>query len=134
MIAMSRLQFPLRMRFGNYYCDEATLERLQNNNQIVFSYADKNPNGSIADIAGIVNEKGNVLGMMPHPERAVEALLGSADGNKAFHIHRQEWEGYFMTTKHEPNPQQIKEEKVYRSMGMTDEEFAISRKNARQIA
>ena len=83
-----QITIPIAHGYGNYYCDESTLERLQNNNQIVFSYADENPNGSIANIAGIVNEKGNVFGMMPHPERAVEALLGSADGEKVFYIHR----------------------------------------------
>ena len=53
------------------YCDEETLTNLKAKNQIVFTYRD-NPNGSLEDIAGIVNEKGNVLGMMPHPERAVD--------------------------------------------------------------
>ena len=69
---------------GNYYSDEQTLRRLIENRQIVFRYHGENPNGSLEDIAGIMNEKGNVLGMMPHPERAVDALLGSADGLKLF--------------------------------------------------
>lgn len=75
---------------GNYYCDEETLEKLEANNQIVFTY-NQNPNGSLADIAGITNEKGNVLGMMPHPERAVDELLGSADGLKMFQSIVKAW-------------------------------------------
>ncbi|MDR7238383.1 phosphoribosylformylglycinamidine synthase subunit PurQ [Neobacillus drentensis] len=75
---------------GNYYCDEETLARLKENNQIVFTY-NQNPNGSLADIAGITNEKGNVLGMMPHPERAVDELLGGADGLKMFQSIVKAW-------------------------------------------
>jgi phosphoribosylformylglycinamidine synthase len=75
---------------GNYYCDEETLAQLQANNQIVFTY-NQNPNGSLADIAGITNEKGNVLGMMPHPERAVDELLGGADGLKLFQSIVKTW-------------------------------------------
>jgi phosphoribosylformylglycinamidine synthase subunit PurQ / glutaminase len=75
---------------GNYYCDEETLARLKENNQIVFTYS-QNPNGSLADIAGIINEKGNVLGMMPHPERAVDELLGGADGLKMFQSIVKAW-------------------------------------------
>lgn len=78
------LTFPIAHGEGNYYCDKETLQQLRDNNQIVFSYADDNPNGSVENIAGIVNKQGNVLGMMPHPERAVEALLGSDDGLKLF--------------------------------------------------
>lgn len=78
------LTFPIAHGEGNYYCDKETLQQLKDNNQIVFSYADDNPNGSVENIAGIVNKQGNVLGMMPHPERAVEALLGSDDGLKLF--------------------------------------------------
>lgn len=75
---------------GNYYCDEETLAKLKDNNQIVFTY-NQNPNGSLADIAGITNEKGNVLGMMPHPERAVDELLGGADGLKLFQSIVKAW-------------------------------------------
>jgi len=75
---------------GNYYCDEETLASLKENNQIVFTYS-QNPNGSLADIAGIINEKGNVLGMMPHPERAVDELLGGADGLKMFQSIVKTW-------------------------------------------
>lgn len=75
---------------GNYYCDEETLNKLKENNQIVFTYED-NPNGSLENIAGIMNEKGNVLGMMPHPERAVHELLGGADGLKLFQSIVKHW-------------------------------------------
>lgn len=78
------LTIPIAHGEGNYYCDDETLKELQENNQIVFTYASENPNGSVADIAGIINKKGNVLGMMPHPERAVENLLGSSDGLRFF--------------------------------------------------
>jgi phosphoribosylformylglycinamidine synthase subunit PurQ / glutaminase len=64
---------------GNYFADEATLDRIEGEGQVVFRYLD-NPNGSARAIAGIVNAEGNVLGMMPHPDRAFEAELGSADG------------------------------------------------------
>ncbi|MGX7419597.1 phosphoribosylformylglycinamidine synthase subunit PurQ [Carnobacterium gallinarum] len=78
------IQIPIAHGEGNYYCDETTLEELKTNNQIVFTYANENPNGSLADIAGIVNKEGNVFGMMPHPERAVENILGSSDGLRFF--------------------------------------------------
>lgn len=77
------LQLPIAHGEGNYYCDEATLKELEENNQIVFKYQD-NVNGSLKNIAGITNKAGNVLGMMPHPERAMEELLGSTDGKKFF--------------------------------------------------
>lgn len=78
------IQVPVAHGEGNYYCDEATLAQLKANNQIVFTYEGENINGSVASIAGIVNEQGNVLGMMPHPERAMEAILGSEDGRRFF--------------------------------------------------
>ena len=73
---------------GNFYADSQTLRELEANDQIVFRYCtaegelteEANPNGSRANIAGITNAAGNVLGLMPHPERAVEAALGSTDG------------------------------------------------------
>jgi phosphoribosylformylglycinamidine synthase len=68
---------------GNFFADEATLDRLEGEGQVVFRYKE-NPNGSARAIAGIVNAKGNVLGMMPHPDRAFEAELGSADGAALF--------------------------------------------------
>lgn len=74
---------PIAHGEGNYYCDEQTLAKLKANNQIIFRYVD-NPNGSVDDIAGISNERGNVVGMMPHPERAVDLLLGSEDGKRMF--------------------------------------------------
>ena len=77
------LQLPIAHGEGNYYCDETTLKELEENNQIVFKYVE-NVNGSLENIAGITNKAGNVLGMMPHPERAMEALLGSEDGKKFF--------------------------------------------------
>ena len=64
---------------GNFFADAATLDRLEGEGQVVFRYLN-NPNGSARDIAGIVNEQGNVLGLMPHPDRAFEPELGSADG------------------------------------------------------
>ncbi|WP_292030672.1 phosphoribosylformylglycinamidine synthase subunit PurQ [Brevundimonas sp. UBA2416] len=64
---------------GNFFADKETLARIEGEGQVVFRYLE-NPNGSVDDIAGIVNEAGNVLGMMPHPDRAFEADLGSADG------------------------------------------------------
>lgn len=78
------IQIPVAHGEGNYYCDAETLIQLKANNQIVFTYAEENPNGSLENIAGIISEKGNVLGMMPHPERAVESLLGSEDGLRFF--------------------------------------------------
>lgn len=78
------LNIPIAHGEGSYYCDDETLEELKANNQIVFTYSGENPNGSVEDIAGIINKKGNVLGMMPHPERAVEELLGSSDGLRFF--------------------------------------------------
>ncbi|KAF1297689.1 phosphoribosylformylglycinamidine synthase I [Enterococcus sp. JM4C] len=77
------IQIPVAHGEGNYYCDEATLQELKDNQQIVFTYGE-NINGSLEQIAGITNKAGNVLGMMPHPERAMEELLGSADGKRFF--------------------------------------------------
>jgi phosphoribosylformylglycinamidine synthase len=91
------ISVPIAHGEGNYYCDELTLERLRENNQIVFTY-ENNPNGSLEDIAGIVNERGNVLGMMPHPERAVDALLGSADGLNLFKSIVKNWRESHVTT------------------------------------
>lgn len=82
------LKIPIAHGEGNYYCDPDTLAELQEQGRIIFTYcgpegeldAAYNPNGSIAGIAGISNERGNVLGMMPHPERCSEAVLGGTDG------------------------------------------------------
>lgn len=77
------IQIPVAHGEGNYYCDEETLKKLEENQQIIFKY-EESINGSVANIAGICNEAGNVFGMMPHPERAMESLLGSEDGKKFF--------------------------------------------------
>jgi phosphoribosylformylglycinamidine synthase len=86
------LKIPIAHHSGNYYADEDTIKKIEENRLAVFRYSDEfgnttedaNPNGSINSIAGIINEKGNVLGMMPHPERACDLLLGSEDGRKIF--------------------------------------------------
>ena len=85
------ISIPIAHGEGNYYCDDATLKQLQDNNQIVFTYNGENPNGSLENIAGIVNERGNVLGMMPHPERAVDELIGGADGLNLFKSIVKQW-------------------------------------------
>jgi len=86
------LKIPIAHGEGNYYHFDDKIRTLEENGQVVFRYVDPrgnitkeaNPNGSVHNIAGLVNEEGNVLGMMPHPERAVEKVLGSADGLKVF--------------------------------------------------
>ena len=75
------LKIPIAHGDGNYFIDDEGLKRLEGEGQVVFRYL-QNPNGSRADIAGIVNSSGNVLGMMPHPERNAEPLLGNADGRR----------------------------------------------------
>jgi phosphoribosylformylglycinamidine synthase len=77
------VRMPIAHGEGRYYCDDATLGEMKKNEQIVFRYKD-NPNGSVYDIAGVCNKEGNVLGLMPHPERASEKLLGGEDGRKMF--------------------------------------------------
>lgn len=86
------LALPVAHGDGNYFADAETIRQLEERQQVVFRYCDDrgaiapdaNPNGSLSGIAGIVNERGNVLGMMPHPERAVDPLLGLTDGRKIF--------------------------------------------------
>ncbi|MEI6311891.1 MAG: phosphoribosylformylglycinamidine synthase subunit PurQ [Bacteroidota bacterium] len=86
------LKVPIAHGEGRYYADAATIEKLQKQDQILFNYcdeqgvetADSNPNGSLLNIAGICNEQRNVFGMMPHPERASESILGNSDGYKLF--------------------------------------------------
>jgi len=88
----SALKVPIAHGEGNYFTDENTLKELEDNNQIVFKYCEQdgsitssaNPNGSIRNIAGIINKAGNVLGMMPHPERSSDSVLGKTDGSLIF--------------------------------------------------
>lgn len=81
--AADPIKLPIAHGEGNYYVDDAQLAKLRANKQILFTYTD-NPNGSVADIAGVMNQAGNVFGMMPHPERAVDELLGNTDGRAFF--------------------------------------------------
>jgi len=85
------IKVPIAHGEGNYTCDAETLASLKANNQIVFTYTTDNPNGSVENIAGIVNERGNVLGMMPHPERAVHELIGGTDGLALFKSIVKQW-------------------------------------------
>src|SRR5437867_4943254 len=86
------LRIPIGHGDGNFFADADTLKRIEDNDQVVFRYAtasgqitpEANPNGSLNNIAGIVNEQRNVLGMMPHPDRSSESLLGSVDGKLIF--------------------------------------------------
>jgi phosphoribosylformylglycinamidine synthase len=86
------LRLPIAHGEGRYTADDETLDRLEQNGQVLFRYVNAkgevepgtDPNGSMRGIAGIVNERGNVLGLMPHPERAAEAIVGSADGVALF--------------------------------------------------
>lgn len=88
----SPLAIPVSHGEGSYYADPDTVAQLEKTGRILFRYCDPsgsvtpeaNPNGSVANIAGVINEQGNVLGMMPHPERSCEMLLGSDDGNLIF--------------------------------------------------
>lgn len=93
------INVPIAHMDGNYYADEQTLTELNTNNQILFRYVTKdgivsataNPNGAQLNIAGISNKAGNVCGMMPHPERAAESILGSADGKIVFDSIMKHW-------------------------------------------
>jgi phosphoribosylformylglycinamidine synthase I len=81
------LNIPIAHHDGNFFCDNDTLKSLYDNEQVLVKYCDKdgnikNPNGSIDSIAGICNKEKNVFGLMPHPERAMEDMLGSSDGIK----------------------------------------------------
>lgn len=86
------LKMPIAHHDGRYYADDETLKRLEKNRQVILRYCDAggetnrqaNPNGSLNNIAGICNERGNVIGIMPHPERCAEALLGNSDGQLFF--------------------------------------------------
>ena len=92
------ITIPVAHGEGNYECDEETYQALEANNQIVFRYSE-NVNGSRHQIAGIVNEAGNVLGMMPQPERAVEELLGSDQGLPLFQSILKNWRDSHVTTR-----------------------------------
>ena len=78
-----RITIPVAHHDGNYFADDSTLDRLEGEDRVAFRYADT-VNGSRRDIAGILNERGNVLGMMPHPERRIEAAHGGTDGRRLF--------------------------------------------------
>lgn len=78
------LSMPIAHRQGNYFANKDLVKKLEDNNQIAFKYRGSNPNGSVSSIAGVLNSEKNVLGMMPHPERASDELLGSNDGYKIF--------------------------------------------------
>jgi len=83
--AGEQLSIPSKHANGRWYASPDDLDQIEANGQVVFRYApDQNPNGSVADIAGVCNRQGNVVGLMPHPEHAVETLTGSADGLKLF--------------------------------------------------
>lgn len=77
------IDVPVAHHDGNYYLDDATLKQLQDQDRIAFIYTD-NPNGAMADIAGVLSENRRVLGMMPHPERCVDAKQGGTDGQALF--------------------------------------------------
>ncbi len=91
------LDIPIAHYEGNYYADSQTLKKIEDNGQVLFRYTDAggnatpeaNPNGSVNNIAGICNEEGNILGMMPHPERAVDSYLQSCDGLSIFQSLKQ---------------------------------------------
>lgn len=77
------VNFPVAHHDGNYFADDETLDRIESEGRVAFRYVD-NPNGSARDIAGVINDAGNVLGMMPHPERVISPLLGGMDGANFF--------------------------------------------------
>ena len=78
------IRMPIAHGEGRYFCDEKTLAELKKNSQIVFTYHGENPNGSLEAIASVCNREGNVVGLMPHPERCSEKMLGGEDGRKMF--------------------------------------------------
>ncbi len=95
------LEIPIAHAEGNYFADSATLAELEANRQVVFRYVnavgesapDANPNGAVNNIAGLVNKEGNILGMMPHPERVVEDILGGCDGRLVLGSIINSWQG-----------------------------------------
>ncbi len=82
--ANQTITLPIAHGEGRFYADKSTLAALEDHGQVIFRYAGDNPNGSLNNIAGICNRQGNVLGMMPHPERAADTSLGSTDGLRLF--------------------------------------------------
>ena len=80
MRAGQTLTIPVKHGEGCWFADEELLAEVEENGQVVLRYEGESPNGSVADVAGVVNEAGNVMGLMPHPEHAVDPLLGPADG------------------------------------------------------
>lgn len=102
------IRIPIAHGEGNFIATDEVLADIEANNQVVFRYADAegnvtrsaNPNGSINNIAGIINKEGNVLGLMPHPERACEAILGSADGLKIFQSLRNHFDFASANSQH----------------------------------
>ena len=102
-----RLRVPVAHGEGRFYAGEDTLDHLEANRQVLFRYAEgENPNGSVRDIAGITNERGNVLGLMPHPERCADPLVGSGDGQHFFEsiIAHVEERGEQQRAPHERQP------------------------------
>ncbi|MFD1428582.1 phosphoribosylformylglycinamidine synthase [Kroppenstedtia sanguinis] len=93
--AGEEIHFPIAHGEGNYYCDPETLKTLEDQGRIVFRYSGENPNGSVSGIAGVTNSQGNVLGLMPHPERAIYDWMGTADGVRLFQSMLQTWEGMY---------------------------------------
>ncbi|HEY7350377.1 MAG TPA: phosphoribosylformylglycinamidine synthase subunit PurQ [Ktedonobacterales bacterium] len=89
--AGQQIRLPIAHAQGSYFADDAALQELREHDQIVFRYLGGNPNGSVDNIAGIVNRQRNVLGMMPHPERAIHLLLGSSDGAPIFTSLLRSW-------------------------------------------
>ncbi|MGI6425275.1 MAG: phosphoribosylformylglycinamidine synthase subunit PurQ [Tepidanaerobacteraceae bacterium] len=95
------IRLPIACKYGNYYADDKTLQQLQADGNIIFSYCDENGNklegvnplGSVENIAGIANQEKNILGLMPHPERCVEEILGNTDGIRIFKSILQYLEG-----------------------------------------
>lgn len=85
------VQLPISHGEGQYFAPPEVLDELEDAGRVLFRYSGDNPNGSLRDIAGIINPKGNVLGMMPHPERASDPLLGGADGNYIWRSIIERW-------------------------------------------
>ena len=119
------IQVPIAHGEGNYTCDEETLASLKANNQIVFTYTNDNPNGSVEDIAGIINERGNVL-RDDATSRTCSARTDWWNRRTSTYSNQSlNSGGNLMSVMLEPNPQQIKDQKLYAQMGMSDAEFEM---------